>query len=281
MLNKKKRIDYNKKKYKNPYFNRDKKIRKNKFKFNYRLNIRNLIFFAIFILLIGIFWLLFFSDLFSVKKIEYTGLSNLTENELDSLVNSRIKTKKYLILRQDSIILLNKNDLVYKISENYNVQGIDIQKKLPSTIIINIKEKGIAAIWQESQNYFYIDDNGGIIKQVMDISDNNEYPIIENKGDLRIYEKSIPAQYDIKKTIELFKLFKLNEGKFELSKIVVDNEPNTIKIVTKNGLLLLFNSNNEIDGQLLKLQSISKDKQLNLENKAYIDLRFGDKIYFK
>jgi len=281
MLNKKKKIDYNKKKLKNPYFNRDKKIPKTKYRFKYKLNLKNLIIFCIFFIFIIIVWTLFFSNVLRVRDIQITGLSTISRDSLESTVKDSIKTKKYLFFYNDNLVIMNKNDILFSISKNFNLQNINIKKKYPNTLIIDVKEKGVASIWQESQNNFYIDEDGGIIKENITIDNNNTFPIIENKGDLRIYEKNVPDQYNIKVILTLFNLYKLNENKFELSKIVVDNEPNTVKIVTKGGMIVLFNTIDEVDKQLLKLQSVSKDKKINLDNKNYIDLRFGDKIYFK
>jgi hypothetical protein len=68
----------------------------------------------------------------------------------------------------------------------------------------------------------------------------------------------------------------------KLKQLTVDNDPNTLKMITEKGPMIYFNSSVAPEPQFdrldIYLHSELKERYSRL---SYIDLRFGDKVYYK
>ena len=111
----------------------------------------------------------------------------------------------------------------------------------------------------------------------------NLYPIIENIGNDKVDDDiktaDIKAEY-IDFCLKLYnKLYESTD--FGLKNIILDEESyNTVKIKLNNGLEVYFNVKNDCDEQIKSLFTLEKEIKNELQGKKYIDLRYGDKIYY-
>lgn len=109
-------------------------------------------------------------------KSEYFNISNVKiEN------NSFVSAEEVTVLSEvngENIFLVNKNKLEGNIQKNPYVEGIDIKRKLPSTLIISVKEKKIMGMIKFQNSFINVDSNGKMV-QVINKFPNGEIPLIE------------------------------------------------------------------------------------------------------
>lgn len=281
--NHKKKADYKRKKYKNPFF----QVKNRKPKISYISLRLKLIIIGVIALIAAIVWLCFFSAYFRIKSIIINGSERISSKELEDLVWAQSDKKKFLAIPQKNIFVFNADSLYSDLNEKYGFEQLAVSKKLPDKIIISIEEKKYSAVWHEKSNdkYYFIDDSGGLINETspLELKDKT-YPIIEHDGGDIIENKAIKGQTDnIKYILNLNNELKnVNLGMDIGGRYRIDNEVNTIKLVINNGTKIYFNSKEAADKQINKLKAIVGEKIKNdLYKKAYIDLRFGDKIYYR
>ena len=277
-----KKIDYSAKKYSNPFFRRKKtRAYSLSFRFNWRIR---LIFLFILAIIFGLAWFFFFSSYFKIKAIEARGGERISARALEDLAWEQTEERRFLLGSQKNINLFNKNELAEYLKEKYSLENITINRDWPDKIIINIQERDYSLIWLEAEKYYFIDNEGYIISEADPIQINQkDYPLIENKGKSKVFEKKVEAKSDdLSYAIKLFNEFKNNYKSFEIDRFIIDDDANTVKLSLINGPQLYFNTTADMNEQISKL-IIFIDRKLkdSFKNKNHIDLRFGDRVYYE
>lgn len=288
------RFIYRNKKLENPFFYRK---RRKKIKF---LNLslwpwknKRLLIEIIFLLFLFI-WFIFASGFFTIKEVIVDGINPISSQEIESLIWQQTTNNRFLLISQKNIITLSKNKLVKVLKENYYFENLTINKKFPDTLIVRAQEKSYSFIWLEDDKYYYADINGNIITEInpLDIKQ-MKYPLIYNRGEEKIAknytaENLRKIEVDIKYTkyiINLFNEFQnwdAGEEKLKLERFIIDQDIDTVKVEIYEGPLVYFNINEDQVRQLKKLLVIKNENLKNdFKNKIYIDLRYGDRVYYR
>ncbi|MBU0636821.1 hypothetical protein KKH16_01260 [Patescibacteria group bacterium] len=268
-----------KKKYTNPYFQKKRAFSIKIPTYSWRIKITVLLIFIGFSFLV---WFFFFSTIFNIKTIIIEGAIKISANDIESLVWEQ--TNDIIWGRGVNIFLFNKKDLAEKINKKYNLNDLRIEKKMFSKINISFNEKQQSIIWFEADKYYYLDILGNIINEVnpLNISQKN-IPFISNNGDNKIVEKKVNISHDkITFILNLFLEFKDKKHNFEIEKFIINNEENTIVLKVISGPIIYFNIKDDFSKQTSKLLIIIDQKiKDDFSKKTYIDLRYGDRVYYR
>jgi len=95
-------------------------------------------------LTVSLGWFVFFffaSDNFLVKEINIQGSENIPENELRSIIDTTLHERRFLLFRNNNMLLISKNRLHTAIAEQYFLEDLNIDRVFPYTVHITIKEK--------------------------------------------------------------------------------------------------------------------------------------------
>lgn len=280
---KKGRLPYSSKAYKNPFFSKKKR-------FSLRISSRKLLLktkliigIAIMLIILAVSFL-FYSNYFSIKKIIVEGGGRIDPLKVENIAWEQINDNFLAIIPQKNIFLFSKKKLTKNLNKKYSFESLIIDKKLPGKLEIKYKEKEYAIIWQENENYFYADDYGLIINEVnlLEISQ-KDYPIIKNDSNDLIINKKITVDHSlIEYAKQLFFEFKEYNNEFKIERFIVDSDVNTVKVVIESGPIIYFNSAQEIEKQINKLLIIKNEKlKEDFISKTYIDVRYGDSVYYR
>ncbi|MFH1662063.1 MAG: cell division protein FtsQ/DivIB [Candidatus Falkowbacteria bacterium] len=283
------KFDYRKKNYKNPFFqNRKRKKIKISSKTTFRIK---LIIAMIIVLIFGIMWFLCFSNFFIINNIEINNSEKISIEDIEKIAWEQTEKRRFLIITQKNLLFFNVSELIKKIEDQYCFDDLHIKKDFPNHLIINFKEKTYSAIWLENDKYYFIDNDGEILNEVnpLDITEKN-YPLIEYSGvgdfsNEKIHSAS-SGQAENKKNInyiiKLFNEFKKVKLELKIDRFVIDEEENTVKIFIVDGPKIFFNTENDTNKQISKLIVIMNEKlKEDFYKKTYIDLRYGDRVYYR
>jgi len=230
-------------------------------------------------------YVLFFSPLMLLTRIEIKGNKNITKQPLLNQVNSQL-SGKYLKLFSKNNFLFVKNK---KIEENLLakfaiIRKVKVKKKFPSQLKINILERTPTMIICDNNQYYVLDENGQVYdnasqifkKKLIVLTDENNRKI--NIGDIILNKNYMNYIVRIKKRVkeETNLILKNN---FRTPSII----SNDIRAKTQEGWEIYFNENVNLDKEIEELKvvlnkKINQKQRLDLE---YIDLRINNKIYYK
>lgn len=155
------RMDYSKKKLENPFHKTNHGIKRDEL--SLRLKISCL---ALLGLLVALLYLMFFSAVFDIKKIQVTGLSRINAGEVEKLALEQSDENRFWLFRQKNLLIFDKNALTRTLMDTYHFKEIKIRKSLFHTLKINLSEREYSYVWQEKDKYYYIDQDGYLINEL-------------------------------------------------------------------------------------------------------------------
>lgn len=271
---------YSKKSYKNPFFRRQSASRRSSR--DRVLSKKNrLIVVAGAASFIVLAWLLFFSNLFKINKIEVSGVSDDRAGEVESIAGALAADKFF---GRNNLLLFSTGRFKTALNEKYYLQSLNIKKSLPHTLKISLREMQPAAIWLQDGKYFQIDGQGDIINQVDPLNISRQsLPLIENLTGSKIDGRKISLdQAAVEYITGLFNEFKDQKHGFEVEKFIVDQDTATVKMAVMDGPKIYFNVKDNAAAQASRLDLIIKEKlKDSFKSKKYIDLRYSGNIYIK
>ena len=238
----------------------------------------------------GVLWLLIFGGLaywlfisanFRLTRVMTSDAKNFATQALIDMAWQTARQPK--LLPADNLWLFDKKSLLAAINEKYYLSNLKIKIRLPHTLMISFQEQNYGLIWQEDNHFYYVNYQGDIIFEKFEAAEN--VALVYNRGHARkegrrinIEEKYLTFANDLNRAFsEQIKGLTDRE-------IFIDDELNTVKIQITNGPVIKFNTEDPVTKQLLKLETLrrlelSDGKVFN--SKQYIDLRYGDRIFYQ
>lgn len=276
--------DYYRKKFKNTFFGHkleEHKLKKRLWLFKHKSVYLPLLA----IVIIGSMYFLFYSPTFKLTGLEVKGLRDITFEELQKIVNDQQATRRLLLFKQNNFFWFSKGRLAETLNHKYALEILIIKKKLFHKLSIYLQEHTSALTWISGDKFYYLDLEGKIITEVPFKDPNPNFPrIYDESSQLVNYDQSILSPNQIKFIIDILTKLPLRTGEIEINSFKIpDRRSNEIKVVTKKGWQIYFNTNLDTERQLDKLVLIyeKKVKELGIDNLEYIDLRFGNKVFYK
>lgn len=220
------------------------------------------------------FYFAFFSDLLKVKNIEVSGNQKLGADDVRNALLNEVSKKIFFFIPKN-IFAVNfdklSNDIVEKFPE---IEKVSIKINLPNTVSAEIIEKTPVGCWCNNGECFYF-DKYGIAYQKND-NCSNLLKIISDKKSA-ITKEIISAEH-LKDILSIYNDAVDSE---QIKDIIISDDKITLE--SKQGWVAYFKPYDDISSQVINLKAVlgqkltaNKISQLN-----YIDLRFGNKIFYK
>lgn len=283
----KRKIDYQQKDLKNPFFQKKGKAKVKKW----------MIFILVIVILAIALRFLVNSPIFLIKNIEIYGTKTISKNEILNIYQDQLEKHRFFILPQNNIFFFDKDRLEKKIEDKYILQDLEISKKYLDTIIIELEETITSVVYLTRDQAYYLDLKGQVISEVksFDESDNENraievlrnravaenLPVIYNEENIEVkIGDSVVASEVIEFIIELNE--KLTEANIAIDYFQINPENNKeVWAKTSVGYEIYFSRDLEIISQIQNLTVVLEEKIKNPADLEYIDLRFGQKVFYK
>lgn len=250
-------------------------------KYQSRKKIKIIYIFPFIFLFLIIFYLTCFSSFFQIKKIEISGNQKvLTEGIKKNIENNF--SHKILLFDSKSIFLTDLKKIKDNVLSEYpNIEQVQIFKKIPDKLEILIKERTPVALFEKDGSYFLTDAKGIAFESARD---NKSFLLIKKPSITREIKlgESLIDEKEISQILKIEPEFKNRNLEFKIEFAELVNEER-LNIKTSDGFEIYFDLLGDISQQVLNLslvlkEKISSEQRRNLE---YIDLRFGNQIYYK
>lgn len=286
----KRKRDFSKKNFKNPFFLKKQKGRRNFWA-------KFIIPAGILLLVVGLYFLNSSASL-QIKNIEITGNEHISQAQIKSLILAQLNSRRFLFFSQKNILFFSPRQAKNELTKNYFFRELKIQKKYFETIAIAVKEKTIRVIWSTGGNKYYLDLAGNVLEKADDFivsqtaagdtdlvraqAVSSRYPLILDKSNtpINIGQKAVDEKL-IDFVIGLTEFLK-NNGDFGISHYVLENpQSQEITLITDEGWEARFKTTEAVKIQGNMLVAILAEKIKDRKALQYIDLRFGEKVFYQ
>lgn len=270
------RRDIIKENYKNPYYPR-KEIKVNK----------KLVLVVIFFILV-FYWgyLVFYSQYFKINNVFLNELEYIEEQEVLDMAFEQMEERKFFILSEDRLFLFNKQRLKEELEAKFLTDEVKISALGLNSLDVHIQERISSLTWITNNKYYYLDIEGNVKYEVEPALVNRNYPIIYDGNNKEFHaETGNPKVMEVGEIEDLIKILEEvgNNTPFEvISFTYFDGDIHEARAKTNKGYELYFDLKQDIGGQLENLYILLEQGFSEGElPKEYIDLRFGERVYYK
>jgi hypothetical protein len=223
------------------------------------------------VVLVFLYWFTY-GALWKINNIEIVGAKHTDIEVLKTDIYNMSEKKKFLIVPNNHILFLSKKKVINHVLENYpSVENVEIKKTKDRDVIITIKDRMPMGVWCD-ENCFFFDDQGILFKK----SFNYTGAVFTRWGTmssstLRFYDKVLCLDSCIDKTFVSF----LSQNKIkEVSMDGVD-----LRMFTEYGFYI--KALNNASTTMRNIALFKKEYVGDLKALEYVDVRFGDKIFYK
>jgi cell division septal protein FtsQ len=245
--------------------------------------IKRIIFSFLFLILLGGGIWFFNSENLRIKEIVISGHKYSEKEEIISIAQNILNQNYFFILNKSNLFFYPRNQIITEI-KNQNVIIREIKTEIVDWDNLNIEiveHDPVAFYCISTSDCYLININGLVFDKELIIPEN----LVQVAGLLNEGENLIGQYYSdyhvLNRIVYFFKILK--ENNFKPLKISSeDNE--TFSIYLENGPILLIEENLDSEKVITNLKTvIEKDgiNQIQFANLEYMDLRFGNKVYYK
>jgi len=234
-------------------------------------------------IILAILFLLLAQSIFQIKylkikNIKLSGQNDLNVEEVQQFVMDKLTVSKLLLFEASNYFLVPLDELSNKLIVKYNLEEANIVKKWPDSLEITVKEKSSHFIWQKDDSIYLLDAKGLLNRQISILDD--KYLVLDDKRDGRPSGDQIFNDEEIDIINQIYLNWTGLIGvKAKLEKITIYDDW-SIDLNTQTGFYVKIDKDEDIHQQLNNLRAVLEENITGVDI-DYIDIRFGDKVYFK
>lgn len=204
------------------------------------------------------------SNLFDLEHMEIQGNNVVTETDIMKMTSIKMNDNlfKYRLSKMESLI-----------KKSPYVKDVNIKRKLPNKLSINITENTEDAIIESNNKYVYINRDGKILNEKDSITNEN-IPVVKN---FEILEYNVGDKIKIKdesiKNRLLYLLECFNDNNLSREIDTISLEKYNLTMENKDGINILLKLDDDIAYNIKRLNKIIIDLKTKGRKRGSIDLR--------
>ncbi len=261
-------------------------------------------------LVIGALSIIFiFSPSFQITNVTVPSTLFITEQKFRSTIDNILSTRYLGIIPRSSFWALRERAFERQLHDIYPYADFLVQKKYPNELAISLREPIFLFDWVTGDGSEYYVNRDGIIvyalpqrilltlnsitekpgePQILEIPERfiNErdllFPLVFDPQKRYTGERARVASQGLLNIIERLTIAFARTTGTLVSYVDLGTRPDHLRIVTEAGWTALWNEQDDIDLQIQRLATLLRGKLQGSESKLeYVDLRFGDRLYYK
>ncbi len=241
------------------------------------------------VFLIGLAWIFSLQSL-AIKKVIVIGNTNITSGEIQNITNSILDEKYLGIFSKRNVFVYPKNYITKTLSQTYpRIEDIVLDTESLEILNIKVKERAPSSVWCAAVLCYLVDGQGYIFAESTSSTTSHTHTILYG-GDQFVGPEPIGKHVftenlygDILKTID-----ELEKENLIIKEVHVFSR-DEIVFTTASGGKLIFSDRKPFAVSLENLRtSLKSSVFVNQKSSSssssrfeYIDVRFGNKVFYK
>ncbi len=241
-----------------------------------------------------IYWFIFLSPYFQIKKITIEGFNQSFSEKIELILeqNNRRFTPfliykifpQYLENNKSYATFFNSDLESFLLKQYPKIEKIDIKPDISKrTLAVNIQQRTIDFLWCIENDCYYMDKNGVIFEKALETQGSFLKRIVILDTKTRFLGDKVISQDILEKIDKIFILAEDKESSISIDFLEIKEENfSSIKIVVNEGFYVLYNLADDFSEVLKIITEIKKQKlKDDFSNLEYIDCRYLPKVYLQ
>ena len=260
---------------------------------------------AAILLVISLSWFSYYDGL-TIRAIIIEGNSVVETKKIEATVVNVLEGRYFFLFSRLNIVIYSRKQIKELLLNNFKrIENVSVKATDFTSIKIIVKERSSYALWckvveieteesiiETKETCYFLDKEGFIFATAPDFTGNiffKYFSFTENKNTSD--ESPIGSQFLTKKEfleVDLLRSFFLSDqsiltldSKKPVALTIVNDKD--LELTLSDGSRYLFSRDQDVSKMLTNIQSIFSSDIFNEEDSKidYIDLRFGNKVYYK
>jgi cell division septal protein FtsQ len=237
-----------------------------------------------FVLLVSIYAVLFWSNLFKVKEPVILGAGRVPQQAIETTVASLIDGTRWGLIPRNALLGVSSGEIAHAVEQvSPAIKEVEVRKELPNVLKINITEREPLAIWSAAGRFFFIDERGIAYDEIVrsESRDVSLPVIVDERHRETVQNDRVITEQALGFVRETY------EGLTRLAGVGVNFyiapsrlAPDLI-LVTSEGWKVLFDATQPASTQVTTLSEVLKEQVKDRKNLEYIDLRVSGRVFVK
>jgi cell division septal protein FtsQ len=258
-------------KYRNPYFQHVRKI---------PWKILGICFGTLVLVVLGLN-LMFSSPRLAINNVQINGLEHIDPSQIEDVVRTYLQQRALLVFKASNQFLFSSDKLSNDLEEAFALANVSLGQS-NGTLTITVVERTSNLIWESGEGRYVVDLEGIVNRELYtDEEADVSLPIFSDTNDLSIeVGDRVMTDTEIQNVFNFLDYLESKEIGF--TKVEVDRLAGKwMSVQTILGFEILFDSVGDISLQVKHLDSVMIGQIDDLATLEYIDVRFGDHVYYK
>ena len=256
----------------------------------------------IFLFFSFLLWVVFGSPMFRITQVTLQGASPSSSGELQIQVDSFLSTRRFLFFHNHNHWLFDEESCRSYLEQFYAFETLIFEFIDLHQLFITVQEKTSSFLWETDNHTFVVDLQGTVVREITPTeqqwltsaappAENDPLPE-EQQSFLKLprfrdlNNAPIAPGLVVASREEITSIFSFQQTLTTLSIPFLETQIDRLSgkwigILTSDGYLVLFDAAGDVQAQAMRLQSVLKESIPDPSVLDYIDLRFGDHVYFK
>lgn len=228
-----------------------------------------------------------YSSRYYINKVSVEGTSSVSPRLVRAFVETKLNDGTRPLISRENILLYPKDDIAKSV-QNYfpriRTALISRESLLAQAITVTVVERKLFALWcSEKTECFEMDDAGFVFARLEIGSQSTSTDAIVFSGGLATSTPPIGQIFLPEKFADTLALLsRLKDSGFSVTSVSVENE-HDFSVSLAKGFVMRAPFDKDANTLVRNLQTVlSSESLLGKEDKIeYIDLRFGNRVYYK
>lgn len=246
--------------------------------------IKTYLYVSVFILLlVGLGYLTQLKQL-QIKEVKITGNSFVSTDEIQTIINTHRDSKILWFIPRNNIFLFSKNSVINQLKNNPAIIAASVSKNYFETITVNVEEQEKEAIYCTSLEHtecFYINKDGFIYARVEKFFVPEQEILLYREADQRTVGDVVYTK-ELHSSVMAF-IKSAARYDFRIMRAVLLSD-DVIEFHLQQGTRLLTSRYDDFEKDFVNFIALFEQDVLVKEGLTeidYIDLRFGNKVFYK
>ncbi len=241
------------------------------------------------------------SPRFVLTSVSVEGATSTNPRIIRDAVETYLDTPRFIFFRARNRFLYQEDRLREHLATQFRFEYLDI-RLAAQNLRLTVKEKISSVIWVSGDRSYLVDATGSVIRELNaeELASSLSPPPIQGpsrEGEelaqdpgLIVVEDRAKSPVEVGGSVlgkeDVERMIAFADGLKKMGILTVRHELDRtvgawLRVATDDGYDILFDPASDVDGQLNRLTAVLKDQIRDPSTLEYIDLRFGNRVYFK
>ncbi len=215
-----------------------------------------------------------------LEKFSLSNNQDIQLADLQELIDQHMDRGRYLFFKNNNYFLFDEDKFASDLTTTLNLDAVTLNKKFPDRLEIVVGEKISQFILKKDDTLYLLSAKGGLNRQINALDE--KYLILQDFRSAQLNNENILADFELQSINGLYDAWKASfaQGPYLKQIYLTDSFDTLIEAKTDVGYRIKIDPSKDINEQLDNLKKVLAGNIIGADL-DYIDLRFGERVFFK